>query len=100
MFSKINMKVKLIKILVVLMRLRKSCGGAHLEKLMRGWRKLHSKELHNLYSLSNIIRVTKSRTMRWVGHVTCIGEMRNAYKILFAKSERKLLTVDERIILE
>jgi len=53
-----------------------------------------------LYASLNIIRAIKSRKMRWAGHVTCIGEMRNAYKILFGKSERKLLTVDERIILE
>jgi hypothetical protein len=33
------------------------------------WRKLHNEELHNLYSSPNIIRMTKSRRMRWVGHV-------------------------------
>jgi hypothetical protein len=36
------------------------------------WRKLHSEELHNLYSSSNIIRI-KSRRMRWAGHVVRIG---------------------------
>jgi hypothetical protein len=35
-----------------------------------------------LYSSTNIIRMIKSRRMRWVGHAACIGEMRNAYKIL------------------
>jgi hypothetical protein len=34
-----------------------------------GWRKLHNEELHNLYSSSNIIRMIKSRRMRWAGHV-------------------------------
>jgi hypothetical protein len=40
-----------------------------------------------LYTLQNIIRVIKSRKMRWVGHVTQMGEMRNAYKILVGKPE-------------
>jgi hypothetical protein len=40
-------------------------------------------ELHNLYSSPNIIRIIKSRRMRWAGH----GEMRNAYRILVGKSE-------------
>jgi hypothetical protein len=34
-----------------------------------GWRKLHNEELHNLYSSPNIIRMIKTRTMRWAGHV-------------------------------
>jgi hypothetical protein len=42
-----------------------------------GWRKLHNKELHNLYSSPNIIRVIKSRRMRWVGHVAHMVEVRN-----------------------
>jgi hypothetical protein len=47
-----------------------------------GWRKLHNEELHNLYSLTDIIRVIKSRRMRWAGHVDRLGAMRNEYKIL------------------
>jgi hypothetical protein len=43
-----------------------------------GWRKLHNEELHNLYSSPSIIRVTKSRRMRWAGHVARMGEKRNA----------------------
>jgi hypothetical protein len=39
-----------------------------------GWRKLHNEELHNLYSSPSIIRMIKSRTMRWAGHVTRMGE--------------------------
>jgi hypothetical protein len=35
----------------------------------RGWRKLHNEELHNLYSSPSIIRIIKSRRMRWAGHV-------------------------------
>jgi hypothetical protein len=45
------------------------------------WRKLHNEELHNLYSSASIIRVIKSRRMRWAGHVARM-EKRNAYRIL------------------
>ena len=38
------------------------------------WRRLHDEELNDLYSSLNIIRVIKSRRMRWVGHVACMGE--------------------------
>jgi hypothetical protein len=47
------------------------------EEVAGGWRRLHNEELHNLYASSNIIRVTKSRRMRWEGHVTHIGEMKD-----------------------
>jgi hypothetical protein len=47
-----------------------------------GWRKLHNEELHNLYSSPSIIRIIKSRRMRWAGHVARMGEKRNAYTIL------------------
>jgi hypothetical protein len=42
-----------------------------------GWRKLHNDELHNLYSLPSIIRIIKSRRMRWAGCVARMGEKRN-----------------------
>jgi hypothetical protein len=53
------------------------------------WRKLHSEELHNLYSSPNIIRQIKSRRMRWAGHVARIGEDRNMYRVLMGKPEGK-----------
>jgi hypothetical protein len=53
------------------------------------WRKLHNDELHNLYPLPNIIRMIKSRSMRWAGHVARMGETRNAYRILVGQLERK-----------
>jgi hypothetical protein len=40
---------------------------------MGGWRKLHIKELHNLYSSPSTVRIIKSRRMRWVGHVVRMG---------------------------
>jgi hypothetical protein len=52
-----------------------------------GWRKLHNDELHNLYSSPSIIRIIKSRRMRWVGHVARIVEKRNVYWLLVGKPE-------------
>jgi predicted small integral membrane protein len=54
-----------------------------------GWRKLHNEELHNLYSSPNIIRIIKSRRMRWTGHVARMGEERNVYRLLVGKPEGK-----------
>jgi hypothetical protein len=52
-----------------------------------GWRKLHNEELHNLYSSPNIIRIIRSRRMRWAGHVARMGEKRNACRSLIGKPE-------------
>jgi hypothetical protein len=49
------------------------------------WKKLHSGELHNLYSSSDIIRQIKSRRMRWAGHVARMGEGGNVYRVLVGK---------------
>jgi hypothetical protein len=54
-----------------------------------GWRKLHNEELHNLYSSPSIIRIIKSRRMRWAGHVARIEEKRNVYGLLVGKPEGK-----------
>jgi hypothetical protein len=54
-----------------------------------GWRKLQNEELHNLYGLPSIIRIIKSRRMRWKEHVARMGEKRNAYRILVGKREGK-----------
>jgi hypothetical protein len=51
--------------------------------------KLHNEELHVLYFSPNIIRQTKSRRMRWMGHVACMGEERNLYRVLMGKREGK-----------
>jgi hypothetical protein len=53
------------------------------------WRKLHNDELHSLYSTPNIVRVIKSRKMRWSGHVARIGEGRGAYRVLVGRPEGK-----------
>jgi hypothetical protein len=49
------------------------------------WRKFHNDELHNLYSSPNIVRVIKSRRMRWAGHVACVGEGRGVYSVLVGR---------------
>jgi hypothetical protein len=51
------------------------------------WRKLHNEELHDLYSAPHIIRMIKSRRMRWTGHVARMWETRNACRILVGKPE-------------
>jgi hypothetical protein len=56
--------------------------GPKREEVAGGWRRLHNEELHNLDNSPSIIRVTKSRRMRWDVVVACIGEMRNIYIIL------------------
>jgi hypothetical protein len=53
------------------------------------WRKLHDDELHSLYSSLNIVSVIRSRRMRWVGHVTRMGEGRGVYRVLVGKPEGK-----------
>jgi hypothetical protein len=53
------------------------------------WRNLHNEELRDLYSLPSIIRMIKSRRMRWVGHVARMGENRNLYRLLMGKPEGK-----------
>ena len=53
------------------------------------WRKLHNEELNDLYSLPNIVRVVKSRPMRWAGHVARMGEDRVVHMLLVGKPEGK-----------
>jgi hypothetical protein len=53
------------------------------------WRKVHNDELHSLYSSPNIVRVIKSRRMRWAGHVARVGEGRGVYRVLVGRPEGK-----------
>jgi hypothetical protein len=63
--------------------------GPKRDEVTGEWKKLHSGELHNLYSSRNIIRQIKSRRMRWVGHVARMGEGRKMHKVLVGKPEGK-----------
>jgi hypothetical protein len=62
--------------------------GTKRDEVMGGWRKLHNEELHNLYSSLDIIRMIKSRRMRWAGYVARV-QKRTAYRILVGKPEGK-----------
>jgi hypothetical protein len=63
--------------------------GPKWDEVMGEWRKLHNEELRDLYSSPSIIRIIKSRRMRWTGHVAGMGEKRNAYRLLVGKPEGK-----------
>ena len=65
--------------------------GPKRDEVTGEWRKLHSEELNDLYSSPNIVRVIKSRRMRWAGHVALMGESRDIYRILVGKPEGKRL---------
>jgi hypothetical protein len=71
-------------------RVLKKIFGKQRNEVTGEWRKLHNKELHDLYSSPSIIRIIKSRRMRWVGHVARMGEKRNAYRLLVGKPEGKI----------
>jgi hypothetical protein len=61
--------------------------GPKRDEVTGDWRKLHNEELNNLYSLSNMVRVVKSRRMRWAGHVAHMGEGRGVHRGLVGKPE-------------
>jgi hypothetical protein len=70
-------------------RVLRSIFGPKRDEVTRGWRKLHNEELHNFYSSPNIIRMVKSRSMRWAGRIARMGEKRNVYRILVGKPAGK-----------
>jgi hypothetical protein len=55
----------------------------------RSWKKLHNDELHHLYSSLNLVRVMKSKRMRWAGHVACMWEGRGVYRFLVGRPKGK-----------
>jgi hypothetical protein len=63
--------------------------GQKRDEVTGEWRKLHNEELRNLYSLPSIIRIIKSKRIRWVGHVARMEAKRNAYRLLVEKPEGK-----------
>jgi hypothetical protein len=80
-----------------------SVFGPKRDKVTGEWRKIHNEELNDLYSLPNYVEVVKSRRMRWVGHVACMGEERGVHRVLVGKPEGKRHwgdpDIDGRIIL-
>jgi hypothetical protein len=63
--------------------------GPKRDEVTGEWRRLHNEECNDLYSSPNIIRVIKSRRMRWAGHLACMGEGRGAYRILVGRPEER-----------
>jgi hypothetical protein len=63
--------------------------GPKRDEVTGGWRKLHNEELRDLYSSPSIIKIIKSKRMRWAGHAARMGEKRNAYRLLVGQPEGK-----------
>jgi len=63
--------------------------GPRRDEVTGEWMRLHKEELNDLYSSPNIVRVIKSRRMRWAGHVACMGEDMGVYRVLVGKPEGK-----------
>ena len=56
--------------------------GPKRDEVTGDWRKLHNEELNDIYCSPNIVRVIKSRRVRWAGHVARMGERRGIYRVL------------------
>jgi hypothetical protein len=63
--------------------------GSKMVQMAGCWIQLHNKELHELYYLPNIIRMVKTRRMRWTVHVACLGEKIDADRILVGKRKER-----------
>ena len=63
--------------------------GSRRDEVTGEWRRLHNKELNDLYSSPNLLWVIKSRRMIWAGHVACVGGERGVYRILVGNLEVK-----------
>jgi hypothetical protein len=70
-------------------RMLRRVFGPKRDDVTGEWRKLHNEELNDLYTLPNIVRVVKSRRMRWAGHVARIGEERGVHRVFVVKPEGK-----------
>jgi hypothetical protein len=70
-------------------RVLRGIFGRKTDEVTGEWRKLHSGELHNLYSSVDIVRQIKTKRMRWAGHMARMGEERNVYRVLVGKPEGK-----------
>jgi len=63
--------------------------GLKRDEVTEKWRRLHNEELYQLSCSPNIIRVIRSRSMRWAGHVAHMGDKRGAYSALVGRPEGK-----------
>jgi hypothetical protein len=65
------------------------CIGTTEDEVTGDWGRLRNEELHNLNSSPSVIRMVKSRKMRWAGYIARIGKKINVYRLLVENSERK-----------
>jgi hypothetical protein len=70
-------------------RVLRSIFGPKRAEVSGEWRKVHNEELRDFYSSPSIIRIIKSRRMRWAGHVVRMGEKRNAYRLLVGSQRER-----------
>jgi len=63
--------------------------GPKRDEVTGKWRKLHNEELNDMYSSPNIVRVIKSRRMRWAGHVARMGDRRGVFRVVVRKPQEK-----------
>ena len=61
--------------------------GPRRDEVTGEWRRLHNEELNDLYTSPNIVRMIKSRRMRWAEHVARVGKERGLYRVLVGKPE-------------
>ena len=80
-------------------RVLKRIFGPKRDEVTGEWRKLYTEELNDLYFSSSIMRVIKSRRMRWAEHVACMGS-RVVYRVLVGKPEGKRPLVRPRRVWE
>jgi len=68
-------------------RVLRGIFGPKRDEVAREWRKLHNEELNDLYCSPSIVRVIKSRRIKWAGHVARMGEKKGVYRVLVGKIE-------------
>ena len=68
-------------------RVSRRIFGPMRDEITREWRKLHNEQLNDLYSSPSVVRVIKSKRMRWAGHVAYIVARRDLYRVLVGKPE-------------
>jgi hypothetical protein len=70
-------------------RVLRRISGPKRDEVTGEWRKIHNEELNDLYCSPTIVRVMKSRSMRWAGHIARMEEGRGMYRVLVGKPEGK-----------
>ena len=68
-------------------RVLRGIFGTERDEVRWDWRKLHNEELNDLYCSPSIVRVIKTRRMRWAGQVARMGKKRGVYRVLVGKPE-------------